>query len=465
LTLETEFVPYLDQIIPQLLAIAEESIEWTSDNSVKTYDEEEAKIAVLTLSSFLETLGSDVCKFINEIYRLLSIIIENSVVDDTRNSALKCVSKLVKIAKNSGIGLPSAAKHAICRLWSIMDSKNDTSSLCEFVSTMQKIVKYSGAIFNEIELIQFYEKCVDHLKKFDESKTAVYKADDEDKESEADLGDTVKDEQEVVDDFKIKVAKVFGLIFRSHKASSLGLFQPIYSNLIVPGLANENSIKQQFTVFLIMNSAEHICELLSKEILVCLLQASFCFTLSPHDYLRKCSLTGIGFIAHALGQNFLPYFEETVKYLTQSMGTPKKKNQSANEFATVREMGVASLGNIVQLVGDSISPEKHQQYLGFWVNNLPIIHNQKEALHQHQLLVSVLTDNANLVINNNPAMMKRVIENLIEIHGSKKISNNEIDKGIANLIKTFDQNDQIKTLLSKCNLIDSEQDFIENLMY
>ncbi len=464
LTLNQAFTPYLDQIIPHLLAIAEAPLKAGGDKAVKTYDAEEAEIAVQTISVFLENLGNGLGKFVNDIYRLLSIIIENSIVEDTRMAALNCLPNLVKIARSTGVDLSSFSKHVVVKLWALMDTETDTGSLCEFAFAMQKIIKYSGPIFNDAELLQFYEKCVEHLKKSDERKKTAHESYDQEEENQVDLNEFVNNEQEAEDDFMLEVANLFGMIFRSHKAASLSLFQVVYTNLIIPALSNPNPKSQQFALFLIDDSVEHIGEFLSKEILVSFLQTVCGFTLSPVLELRQCSLFGVGIIALALRENFHPFFEETVKHLTQAVEIPKKEDENNRQFSTVKENAISSFGKVIHIVGSTLPAERLQMYLRYWVTHLPIIHDQKEAPGQHSMLVTALQTNPNLIINNEPAAMKHVVEIFAKIYKKEKFSNATLDEGIQNVVKSLATNEQNRALLATCNLNAAEQTFVQNLI-
>ena len=89
---------------------------------------------------------------------------------------------------------------------------------------------------------------------------------DIDDEEEADpdmIEERKKMGEENEDQFKLEIANLFGKVFQSHKEKSMGLFEYLYKNHIIPSLSSGALINIEYGLFLVVDAIEHIGQFLN----------------------------------------------------------------------------------------------------------------------------------------------------------------------------------------------------------
>lgn len=95
---------------------------------------------------------------------------------------------------------------------------------------------------------------------------------------------------------------------------------------------------------------------------------------------------------------------------------------------------------------------------------MPILHDKKEAIYQHEMLVKVLQNLSIEILESKQVKVSHLMEIFQKIYGRKKFSNETIDGSIVTIIKGYVNNDNIKKLIIEANLSQDTQAFVQNIV-
>ena len=464
-----DLTSYMPLIVPGVLKTINElnKFESSEGENIKTDSTEEIDQCIQTISLFLEYVGEAMMPFAEQIFNILISIIEKSPNEDTKLTALDCIPILIKLLKKSNADASSIASNISEKIWKFMETEESTTTLTEFCYTIQKLYKYAGPIFSEEGLLVIYQRCKSHLMKSVERKAKAEEDIDIDEEEaeEGDIEDIIDERKGMEEDFMIEIANILGSLIKSHQEKSLKLFEVIYNELIIPSINSSEVKSKQFGLFLIDDSIEHIGNFLSKDTLKFFLELLLKNSESDELDIRQCSFFGIGIAAQKLGTDaFCPFFEQTVGVLNKMISVERKQDQDQNHFQTAKDNGVSSFGKIIELLGPNIPEEKLIELLKFWISHLPILKDKQESIPQHFLLMKVLEKYSAQIINGNNQIMKHLIHCFSMIYKRNKLSNNEIDTFIVNIIKQLVNKEDTKQLLTNCGLSESEKEFVDKIL-
>lgn len=457
IAIEDRFKPFIPRVIPRLLQIAHTAQANTSQGT-RTSDAEEAEVAVQTLAVFLDNLGVDLVPYLQDIFKVLSIIIEQTPNDETRIEAVKTMPSLIKLYAKAGQDVATFGRHVNQMLWNFMEREEDASLLSEFAFTVQKTLKNMGPVLTDEEMNAIGKKCFEHLQRSQKRKNEMHEHFDREEDNQVDIDNIIENDNQMEDEFGLEIANVLGVIFRVYGQRALPLFNEVNQNLIVPALASANNKARHFALFLIDDSVEHIGNLIPKELLKKFLEELSRHALDPNLELRQAALFGIGITAIALGDDFKPVLSKVVEVLVQAIELPKPEDEYLKFFLTVRENGVASLGKILNVFGQSFAQTDLANLLSFWLKQLPIVHDHKEAGNQHKFLIRLVQ--ANLINMSDPAVLKTVIGVFSRIYQRKKLSDEETNLAIAHVMTTLVSSPQHVAVLEAAGLEESQKEFI-----
>lgn len=465
ITLGDKLLPYIDNIMPDLLKIADEPMKGSNEGgTAKTTDYERAEIAVQMINVFLESMGSGLGKFVEPIYNYTMSVCNSYLNDDIKLSAMGLLPGIVKIYKaNYPDHAAAFSKDVISKMWVIIDNENDPVIIAEELFNMQKVLKYAGKIFSQEELGQILVKCEEHMKKSENRKEEILDAYDTEEETAEDLEMVVNADKDSEDDLKLEIANVFGILFRTHKVDALNLFQHIYQNHISIAFANEKHLKSvHYGIFLVDDALEHLGEFLSQEVIINFMHLLLKYTLHQELDIRQSSVFGIGLVAQILKENFHPYFEEVVKIITQSIDIPKNENDINKQYHTCRENAISTFGKVLMVSWGQLTPDRLQIMVDYWINHLPITHDAKEAIIQHNMLMQALVTNYSIILGPQMKNLKAIIHTFQIIYKHRKVSNQNINDSIQEIVRAFVNNEQIKSALENLGLSDEEKTFIQS---
>ncbi len=263
-------VNYLDSIVPDMIKITRSSIE--NDLSVKTYMIEESDIALQMINVFMQFLGSRLSKYLQQIFDLILVVIEHTLSEDIKMTAVACLPGLVKIKGQqeniSEIERLNFAKAVIVKLWQIIKEEKDTICISDEIFYLQKVLKCCGAVFTSDEMLNFYKECEQELLKAQKRISQLQDQYDVDEENEKDLKYILKNDRSQENQLKLEIANLFGVLFRTHGQKALPLYQRIHQEHIVQALQDQNNLENiEYGMFLIVDAIEHLGHLISTEVL------------------------------------------------------------------------------------------------------------------------------------------------------------------------------------------------------
>lgn len=464
LTIGDKLAPYIDNIIPNLLKLAAEPIRNSANaTDAKTTDYERAEIAVQMINVFMESMGNSLGKYIEEIYNYVCLVTGSFLNDDIKLSALGLLPGIVKIHKITNADTsPQFSKNVMLKIWTLIDVENDPLSISEMLYFMQKVLKNAGKIFNQDELMQIVAKCEEHIKKSESRKEEILDAYDTEEETVEDLELVVNADKESEDDLKLEIANVFGILFDTHRQDSLAMFQHIYQNHISMSFNNDQHIKAiHYGIFLVDDSLEYLGEFLGENTVVTFLEILLKYSLHEKLEIRQSAIFGVGLIAQLLKENFKTYFDQVTDVVTKAVNIPKGENDMNRGYMACKENAVSTFGKILFSMWSSLDQEKLQNMVNYWIQHLPIVHDYKEALIQHQLLMQTLVSNYNVILGNNMVNLGRLVKIFATIYKKKKVSNQQINDSIEEIVRAFLNNEQIKTNLNGLQLEEAEQKFLQ----
>lgn len=467
LTIGNKLVPYVGKIIPNLLKLAAEPINNSANViNAKTTDHERAEIAVQMINVFMDSMGVQLGDYIEQIFNYTCLVTSSYLSEDTKLAALGLLPNIVKIHRASNPdGNTAFAKSVVLKIWSLVDVENDPLSISEMLYFMQKVLKHAGKIFTQDELMQIVAKCEEHIKKSESRKEQILDAYDTEEETQEDLELVVNADKESEDDLKLEIANVFGILFETHKQDSLGMFQHILNNHIGVSFNNDQHIKTiHYGIFLVDDSLEHIGEFLNPQTITTFLKLLLKYSLHEKLEIRQSSIFGIGLIAELLKENFKPYFDEVVAIVTKAVDIPKAENDLMRGYMACKENAVSTFGKILTISWNQLDQEKLQVMVNYWINHLPILNDHKEAIIQHQSLMQALVNNYNVILGNQMCNLKQIIKIFSSIYKMKKISNQQINDSIVEIVQAFLANDQIKQSLGVLEFSEEEQKFLKNFV-
>jgi hypothetical protein len=450
IAIEDRFKPFIPLVLPKLLQLAKTSHLSSNGENVKTSDSEDTEVAVQTLAVLIDTLGVDLFEYVNEIFIVLQLIIESTFNDETRIEAVKCLPGLLKIYKKAKQDLSTFGRHVNQTIWNYIEKETDPHNLSEYAYIVQRVMNNMGPILNDDEINAIYNKCYDNLKKSIERKLKIAEKFDKDEENPEDIEKVIDNDRQLEDELSLELANIIGVIFKVYKQRSINIFEHVYVNLISSALQQENQKMKHFALFLIDDSTEHIGEFIPKPILLIFMQTVTSFALHDNLEIRQAALFGIGIVACALKEDFRPILSQTMTLLSRACQIPKKNDDYPKFYSTVKENAVASFGKILQAFGDNCSVDELRIYRPFWIEHLPIEHDHKEAIAQHNYFLSLVIEKSVDIEITSPIVLKNIIRILTRIYNKEKLCNKNMRGLIIEIVKLFrnraDLNEVVKTL-------------------
>lgn len=460
IAIENRFRPYIPAVLPRLLEIARAAQANTAEN-VRTSDSEETEIAVQTIAIFLDNLGDALVPYLQDIFGVLSVIIEHTLNEETRVEAIKTLPSLIKISKKSGQDVGAFARHVNQTLWGLMDKELDPSLLSEFAFTIQKTLKAMGPVLTDGELEVIYQKCYEHLHKSVVRKRELADNFDNEEENKEDVDKIIENDNQMEDEFTLEVANILGVLFRVYQARALPLFVRVHEQFILPAMADQRPKAQHFGMFLIDDAVEHLGAHIPKDTLRKFLEQLCTHAQNPALELRQAAVFGIGITALALGDDFRPALPAVVQLLSQAVELPVRPDDFPKFYQTVKENAVASIGKILHAFGGSLPPEQFQQLASYWLRHLPIAHDHKEAVFQHRYLLTLVARQPPVFSLTQPDVLKALVTTFTRVAGKKKLVDEQTAAAIDSVLAGFKGSQEILAALQGLTFEEKERAFLQ----
>ena len=462
-----DLVPFLGDIIPGLIKMAEAPLISAGDNmlGVKSYEKEEAEIAVQMLDVFIECLGENLGPFLMQIFRMCTLLMDYSLSEDTKLIAADCLPSLVSICKKTNCEQYATFAKQVCKkLWLAMEQEHEPEILEDQARSLQRVIEEAGDIYSTEELQELYSMCIAHLKKSEVRKVQTQDVYDEEEEDQKDIAFLVKEENNIEEQFTCQIAEIFGAIFKSHKQKALPIVELLYQNYILKAVNPKMPPKIiKFGLFLIDDSIDHLGEFLSQELLHTFYGILIVFATHEILEVRHAATYGLGAFALCLGPRFVKYFDETIKVVTM-VHEIKNVNEDQHEFCTTKENIISTIGKMLKVTWAVLSRVRLYKLLCYWLNNLPLTRDVVEGIVQHDFFADVLLSEAEFVLGPNIVNLQQILKIICQIYYNQlTVANQDIMKKLVTVVKTFVENNVIKAQLANFQFTEQERVAIENL--
>jgi hypothetical protein len=466
LTLGEDFEKYIPEIMPSLLHMSEEPLK-NNTETAKTHETEEADIAIQVINLFMESYPHMMRHYIDKIYQLIVVVEKSKVNPDTRLAAVGCLPGLIKVAHlDKSSDCTHISKNIFAKLWDIFIHETDPIFKSEFCFSLQKVIKRSGPMFSEAELSAFVEKCEQELKQSEVRRTEILDSIDTEEETKENIDFNVKCENNLEDEFKLEVANLLGKIFESHKGKSLGIFNHLYTNHIIPCLQGEPSlINIQYGIFLIDDALEHLGSLIDPAALENFYHILLKYSTHPELDVRQSSVFGLGLLPKCMGENFKVLFNDTMKIISQTIEVPKNEKEIEHRFHLCKDNCIATFGKMMEANWSNLDANMQAQYFNYWITHLPITHDHKESVNCSNILFHLFQTSPQVVFGANNCHVQKLIEIFQKIYQKHKISTPEIDSQIETYMKGFLTNESIKNLIITLELNKDQKEFCESFAH
>lgn len=455
-------LPYLNEIVSSLFEMIKHAIVESQANmtNAKTSATEETELALNMISSFIENLSEAMIPYEQHIYELMISVIDNTLDDDVKISALDVLSMLAKLYKNK----PTPSNQAILRktvekLWALVEAEVSPLLITDMLYNLQKVLKYSENCFTPAELEAFFEKSKAVISKSFQRKSEAHEDIDEDDEKE-EVNRALEEAAEIEQDVQLEVANFIGSIFRSHKAISLPIFTRALNELVAPAMALPHGIK--FALFLMCDSINYLGAAIPEETIANFVKTFVANHANEDLNIKQSCIFGIGVAAVALGEKFQPYFEEAMKTVLAVQNAPVPEKAGTVEHYNVIDNCISAQGKIIKSAWSQLTPDILSKCLQSWLNGLPLVHDHKEGVMNLEMLIQILQTKPDAILST-PENIAKVFEIFATVYQQKKISNAQIDANIKTLSLGFFNNDHIKSVVAAANLKDNTKAFITSI--
>ena len=463
-TLEKDFAPYINSLMPSLLTLAKSTFK--NNSKMKTYDSEESEVAIKLINLFMKYYPENLTSYIEPIYEIIVYINKCNVSKDTRSIAVNCLPGLIKVAKyDKTKNISILGKNIFAQLWKLFVDEDDSIYKGEYCFTLQKIIDSSGAIFEKNELDGFLKKCEEELKKSEKRRLEILDSFDVEEETKESLNLNLKCENQFEDEFKLEIANLLGKIFKTHKENSLEFFNQIYENHIIPCLQNDkNIINIQYGLYLSCDAVEYLGSFLNENLIKRFYEIFINFCLNENLDIRQIASYGLSIICVFLGKEFSPLFENTLKVVVNSIEIPKIQNQKKDKYILCRESSIVTFGKLLQINWENISQDKKQAYISYWIKYLPIIFDFKKGIKSHKMMVHILINDPITVLGKNNENFQIIFNILFRIYKRKRLSDSALDLKIEKIIVEFMKDENIKNLMAGVDLKQEHGLFIKMIL-
>ena len=476
-----QFSAYIPRVVPSLLvaclAVAENTPEKAIDvlapsadeetdqkDDYHTYLDEECNNALTTVANFMEDCPAAMAPFIEEVYKIVTPLMNYETNDDVRTTAAECLPAMILCVKENpdfAKDLPLLTKDFITKLWESMDEESEPEVLIKQATCMQEIVTCAGDVMSPEDLDRMLVKCLEHLKRSDDRKKDTDKQIDEE-EDEVEVLEIHEEEKDLEDQLHCTIAEIFGKLYMTHKQKALPIFQKVHQLFIATSLqGNQSDMIKKFGLFLICDSVDHLGLLLSPELLQEYYQYLKKYSSDKHIFVRHAAVYGIGSMALALKDQWFGCLDDSLQTLRKAMKM-KRGEEEEDIFKSTMENCASALGKIIKVTYTQISQEVKISLVNEWIEKLPLKLDQVEAVVSHTFLVDLLESDRNIVLNKIENLEKTL--NIIATVWKTKASTHELDARMSTLLRAWSSEQVMVEAIGKVQLSEKKRSFIERAL-
>ena len=417
-----DFIPYLQVVMPPLLKSAQvkpdvtvTDLEDAADDdeddeleviavgdkriSIRTSVLEEKATACNMLCCYVDELKEGFLPYLQPVVEIMVPLLDFYFHEDVRKAAVASLPDILRAGKAAmEKGVPGPQGAPVDQAWfrqliafvvpplvKALAKEPEVEIQAAMLESLADCAGVAGELISEhiTSMISEFEKTLKtSLERRAERNKRAETEDFDGEEMEA-LNDEQAAEDEVFDQF----AECIGSLLRSLKAPVLPALEPLLVNYVAPMLdPNRSPEERRIAICVFDDVFEHASDggaslkFLNGFIGPCLAgcQDSDCD-------VRQAAVYGVGVMAAALGQSFVPHINGALQALAAVIQAPNARD---DENVNATENAISSLGKICEFQRAALpSPEA---VVPQWLSCLPLTEDKVEARLVHDQLVRLL---------------------------------------------------------------------------
>lgn len=433
--LDTDFVQYMDSVVPGLLSMVEKQMEISVSDTPdlfidvqKAFSEEKKKsisttitenkeLAMTTLLSFVETLKGSFSKYVQASIRVALPMVTFNLNEDVRGAAAHLLAGIVEVQKESGE--PDAlqktcdmARIFLTSLWQALEEEFVTEAQVDQLQSIKRIIEIPGVAFLTPEdVLLIGEKTLKIL--FNSVKSRDIQNEDSDEE-EDEAFEKFKISEE--DNLHTAISEVIGVIFKTQKELSLPIVNYLMTDVFPKFLTNESSDEDhKFVIFVIDDIIEFLGQKLVESSWNALGEALIRFAADNNDAVRQAACYGLGiYAANSEVTTFQQWTGHILSALERAIQVPVGKRAKSHGHA--KDNAIASIGRLIKHQSANLNLEV---VVPVWVELLPLKWDKAEARQVNELLADLSISSPGLVFGNSYERLPKVLHHFADILESK----------------------------------------------
>ncbi|CAG9313658.1 unnamed protein product [Blepharisma stoltei] len=447
-TLQADFAPYLQGILPGLLSAASAtaivSVESEPDAlvdlaslvseaskkvSINTTDLEDKDLALHALITIIDVLKELYAPYAEQTTSIVLPLVNYTPNEHIRQAAATLCGSLIGSVK--ALNTPEAdqivinmARLFLGALWQATAVELDTETIVAQLGAIKVVIEAPRHKFMSAEEVTASgEKLIKMLESSLERRARNKALDLGSDDSEDELIKEINKNEE--DSLHTQISEVLGSLFKTHREFSLEIVNFLYSHVLSKFLAPDTTDEDhKFAIFVIDDVVEFVGQDLAGDKWNSLAEALVRFTADANDAVRQAASYGIGILAiYSNSAAFAPWTEQILVALDKSINFPMGTGKKSHGYA--KDNAIAALGKIIKHQSGSINSAA---IVPVWINLLPLRRDKEEAKIMHDLLADVTIGNMSLAIGENHERLEHVVKIFAEILETKLVANETVPK-------------------------------------
>lgn len=450
-----DFVPYLNYVMPPLLASAKISPDVTitdADNEqslegyefipigdkrigINTSALEEKSTACNMLYCYVSELKEGFFPFVDEVAKLLVPLMKFYYHDGVRQAAVTTMPHLLTSTilyfKNAGAASGADVSY-IKNLWNFMLptfiesllEEMDSEILCEGLEAFISCVKLLGENSLAIEQIRSIYALV--LRLFADVNERRLERAERAKEEDNDEEEAERLEDEIAkdDDIMGMVSELVGTIAKTNKEATQHAFVDIAPKLIEMLQLSTTNIEKQSALCIFDDVMEFLGPL-AYPYFNQMFPLAIQYVTHPDPAVRQAAVYGMGFTGQF--PDSANYINEVLQRLVAAISQPDSKTV----FASPTDNAISSVARILKNNSHQIDAAK---VFPLWLSWLPVTSDKVESIQTYSFLCDFLEQSNQFLIGSQAENLPKIVQVLGDILKTELI-NETITKRIVNIIK------------------------------
>lgn len=449
-----DFLPYLPNIMPPLLASAkltpeftfvdpeeedvdakyptEEGWEFVGINGqqigIKTSVLEEKHTAIEMLVSYARDLGAGFLPYVGQVLEIALPLLKFYFHDGVRHAAAALIPVLLKDAKDANVApaeLANMWNTIFEKLAKIMTIEDDITFLAQTYATFSECLDVLGENCLQPAQIESFIKGTDEqLKKFlerltereQEKQAGEYDAEDE---------EHIADEEANEEDALSELARAMQSLFKALGPSFLPYFDKMLP-LVVQFLSHPNNAARQWAICVFDDLVEFTGPA-SFNYSNYFLQAMVAGVSDKASEVRQASAYGVGIMGQFGGPQYADACAAALEHLFALINAPDAREDGT---VYVTENAISAIAKICKFNSSKFQLEP---VLTAWIATLPILHDDQEAPIVYTYLLDLLDANHPTILGPNNANIPHLVKIFSEVLAADILTSELVTRMVNNL--------------------------------